>query len=377
MSLTICISANTFYYPKGGGHMWVYLNWALGFKAAGCKVIWLEEIDTEYGLEHTERHLASLKNHLQAYGLDNCVSLWCVKGIPFSADKNFYWMDLETAAEQADLLINQHYGIPQSILSKFKRTALLDIDPGLTQMWASKNYLTIATHDVYFTIGETVAAPDAKFPDAGIHWHYTPPCVSLDYWPLMPTVSGTPLTTVSHWSMDEWEYDNGEIYSNDKRMGFLPYFSLPKYSSLPLELAILFGDGEEGERRLLQKSGWRVKDSHSVAATPQDYQKYIQQSAGEFSCVKPSCVRLQNAWISDRTLCYLASGKPAIVEHTGPSKFLPDNAGLFRFKNFEEAITCIEEVKENYDKHCKLARALAEEYFDAKKVTKNLLERAL
>jgi hypothetical protein len=120
-----------------------------------------------------------------------------------------------------------------------------------------------------------------------------------------------------------------------------------------------------------------VQDAWAVAATPWDYQRYIQSSFGEFSCVKPSCVRLQNAWISDRSLCYLASGKPAIVEHTGPSSFLPDDAGLLRFHDLPEAIGCVEAVQADYGKHCQLARALAEEYFDAKRVVKSVLERAL
>jgi glycosyltransferase involved in cell wall biosynthesis len=114
-----------------------------------------------------------------------------------------------------------------------------------------------------------------------------------------------------------------------------------------------------------------------VASTLQQYQAYIQASRGEFSAVKPSCVRLQNAWISDRTLCYLASGKPAVVQHTGPSSLLPDSQGLFRFRTVEEAARALREVEENYDDNCKHARELVEEHFDAKKVAAKLLEIGL
>jgi hypothetical protein len=93
--------------------------------------------------------------------------------------------------------------------------------------------------------------------------------------------------------------------------------------------------------------------------------------------VKPSCVRLQNAWISDRTLCYLASGKPAVVQHTGPSRFLPDAAGLFRFRNLDEAVRDLDIVAADYDQQCRLARALAEEHFDARKVVQRVLERSI
>ncbi len=120
-----------------------------------------------------------------------------------------------------------------------------------------------------------------------------------------------------------------------------------------------------------------MRHSHDVSSTPWEYQDYIQYSLGEFSCVKPSCIRLQNAWVSDRTLCYLASGKPAVVEHTGPSRFLPDAAGLFRFRDVGEAVRCLETAAADYEGQCRLARALAEEYFDAPKVVGSVLERAL
>jgi hypothetical protein len=157
----------------------------------------------------------------------------------------------------------------------------------------------------------------------------------------------------------------------------MPFIDLPRRTSQTLELALPLRQEDEGDRDTLLRHGWRVQDAWAVAATPWDYQRYIQSSLGEFSCVKPSCVRLQNAWISDRSLCYLASGKPAIVEHTGPSSFLPDDAGLFRFRDLPEAIECVEAVQADYGTHCLLARALAEEYFDAKRVVKSVLERAL
>ena len=91
----------------------------------------------------------------------------------------------------------------------------------------------------------------------------------------------------------------------------------------------------------------------------------------------PSCVRLQNAWVSDRTLCYLASGKPVIVQRTGPSAILPDGAGIFRFHTIDEAARHLETAASDYDRQCRLARALAEEHFDGAKVVTRLLEQGL
>jgi hypothetical protein len=203
--------------------------------------------------------------------------------------------------------------------------------------------------------------------------------VALDWWSPHPAAEDAPFTTVVHWFASSWMTD--EANPDDKRSGFLPYLDLPGRTAQPLELAINLGAEDDerviAEREMLTTRGWRLREANTVASTPWDYQRYIQESRAEFSCAKPPCLRLQNAWISDRTLCYLASGKPAVVQHTGPSRFLPDAAGLFRFGTVEEAVRGIEAVAADYERQSRLARALAEEHFDAKMVVSRLLERAL
>jgi hypothetical protein len=184
-----------------------------------------------------------------------------------------------------------------------------------------------------------------------------------------------PYTTITSWWRG-WVKSEGQSYSNAKRDGFLPFLDLPRQTTYPLELAIS-GAAGDGDRSMLEERGWRICDAFDVASAPGDYQRYIQNSRGEFGCVKPSCVRLQNAWVSDRTLCYLASGKPAVIQHTGPSRFLPDSTGIFRFRTLEEAVHCLEAIESDYERQCRLARELAEEYFDAQKVVKNVIEQAL
>ena len=125
---------------------------------------------------------------------------------------------------------------------------------------------------------------------------------------------------------------------------------------------------------MLERAGWRVIHSYAVSATPAGYQRYIQTSRGEFSCAKPSTRELPVGWVSDRTLCYLASGKPAVVQHTGPSRLLPDAAGLFRFRTVDEAAESLAAVAADYPNQCLLARSLAEEHFDAREVARGVLE---
>jgi hypothetical protein len=355
----------------------VYLNWALGLRSLGYEVVWLEGVDRRSRVEKVQANVAILKQQLEPYDLADQVALcsWTKQPLPSSLLNGCH--DLEAAAE-ADLLLNMAYVAREHVVRRFRLSALVDIDPGLLQVWLSTRVIKVARHDLYFSTGETVGQPGARFPDGGLAWHTTQPCVALDWWPACASDPDSPFTTVSNWyTADEWMEDEQGVYPNDKRDGFLPYLDLPRRTAYPLELALSLSPDENDERLALTRLGWRVVDSAEVASTPWGYQRYIQKSRGEFSCVKPSCVRLQNAWISDRTVCYLASGKPAVIEHTGPSRILPDAAGLFRFRSPDEAVCALDAVASDYERQCRLARQLAEEYFDARKVVGQVLERAL
>jgi hypothetical protein len=375
MSATVWLLARTLDHPTAGGHLWVYLNWALGLRDLGCQVVWLELADAASPHERVREHLHTLKCRLAPYGLADAVALCSRAGTALSPGITADCVPYD-AAEQADLLVDIAYG-PAALVAKFRRTTLLDIDPGLCQIWVNRGQMELPPHDVYFTIGETVGQPGARFPDCGLDWCYTPPCVAVDWWPVAASPPDAPFTTVSNWIMhDYWVDDEDGGYPNDKRSGFLPFLDLPGRTARPLELALSLGAADE-ERADLERRGWRVVEAHDHVSSPAAYQRYIARSLGEFSCAKPSCVRLQNAWVSDRTLCYLASGKPAVVQHTGPSRILPDAEGLFRFSTPDEAAAQLERVAADYERQCRLARALAEERFDARTVAAALLERSL
>ncbi|MGH3518753.1 MAG: hypothetical protein ACRDQ7_15310 [Haloechinothrix sp.] len=374
MSLRVCLAANTVYYPGGGGHRWVYLNWALGLRALGCEVVWLEEAEPDRPATDLYRGLAALKQQLEPYGLASSVAVCSAAGLPPTD-----CLELDAAAE-ADLLVNLRYGLPQAVVERFRRSVLVDIDPGLLQLWMAGGQVHVPRHDVYVTTSEAVAFRTSdRIPDAGISWQHAPPCVALDWWPVCAAPDDAPFTTVSHWgTTEEWVADADGFYRNDKQVGFEPFLDLPRRVTRPLELALCLSEWQECNDGVeLRAHGWRVRHASTVASTPWDYQHYIQRSFGEFSCVKPSCVRLRNAWVSDRTLCYLASGKPAVVQHTGPSRLLPGGGGLLRFGNVDEAARAIRDVTDDYDKHCRLARELAQEVFDARTVAGRLLEVAL
>ena len=365
MTVTVCLAANTLYFPAGGGHLWAYLNWALGLETLGCRVIWLETVNPSAPPTETLSHAACLQHRL-----DRLLTADLALDTP---TQGYLGVD---DAKEADLLLTLNYRIRPGIVRDFRRSALVDIDPGLTQIWMSEGQIDVARHDVYFTIGETVGTPHATFPDCGLEWHYTPPPISLPAWPEVVVDAAAPYTTVSSW-WGQWVLFRNEAYPNDKRSGFREFLDLPARTDRRLELALALGEGVQDESRSLEQLGWTVRDALEVARTPESYRAYIQGSRGEFSCAKPSCTRLANAWISDRTLCYLASGKPAIVQHTGRSRFLPDSEGLFRFRTVHDAARALDAAECDYAHHARAARALAEEYFDARTVLARVLERAL
>ena len=113
---------------------------------------------------------------------------------------------------------------------------------------------------------------------------------------------------------------------------------------------------------MIESHGFKVHDAHKIVATPVDYRSFIQNSAGEFSCAKASYVKRKTAWISDRTLCYLACGRPCVVQNTGPSRLLPTHSGLHRFSDLSGAVKAINTVIENYEREALAARSIAEEF---------------
>lgn len=354
----VCLYGNALRDPEGGGHVWVYLNWALGLRELGCSVVWLESARPADSTETLRVRVGRLRRALEPYGLGDSLAIYGAEAVGC--------LDLEAASE-ADLLLNLGYARPE-LVERFPRSVFVDLDPGLSRMWIESGKLALGRHALYCTIGEP---PDRT-------WTRVLPCVALECWEPAPADPGAAFTTVSQWWADQWAWDDGGLYRNDKRTGFLPFLDLPALTAQPLELALrlAWDDVDGDEPAELRRRGWRVRDALSVAGTPWSYRRYIRASLGEFSCAKPSCMRMQNGWISDRTACYLASGKPAVVQQTGPIPF-EEGEGLVRFRDLNEAARALDEVAADYDRHSAAARRLAEEHFAAPAVLRPLLERAL
>jgi hypothetical protein len=387
---TVVVSAyNVANTPQFGGHFWVYLQYVHALRRLGCEVFWLERLRSDDRGRDMSAVVRTFFQRMERYGLGGKAILYETTGSDGGDPaRHFIGMSsatAETVFRRADLLLNFHYAIDPGLLSRFRRTALIDIDPGLLQFWISQGQLRVAPHDLYLTIGETVGTPAARFSDAGLPWLRIRPPVCLDLWPYAYSSGSRCFTTVSSWLGGEYVVEGTGaarrvLYENDKRVSFLRFVELPARTSCELELALCFKGRPDApdvaDRELLRRKRWRVRDALEVAHTPERYRAYIQASRGEFSCAKPSYVEFQTAWVSDRTLCYLASGKPAVAQDTGPSAFLPTGEGLFRFSSLEEAAEALAAIDADYERHCRAARAIAEAFFDARAVLEGILNLA-
>src|SRR5215217_4250534 len=146
MATKVCLFANTLGYPDGGGHRWVYLNWALGLRSLGCQVIWLEGISRKWAQKRVERSINALTTQLRHYRLDDQIA-FLNKPDSFEVSTQQF-LGLDEAAE-ADLLLSFQYGVRAEIVESFRRSALIDIDPGLLQVWMDEKLISVAKYDAY------------------------------------------------------------------------------------------------------------------------------------------------------------------------------------------------------------------------------------
>jgi hypothetical protein len=371
----VCLSAaQTLSYPQGG-HLWVFLNWALGFRSLGCDVTWLDVVPTSMPVAELAQRLAYLRSLLSPFGITSIA-------VDYISDEDctsaLHAAQLPTIEQYGpfELLFDMRYNLPHRLLKHARRSALLDIDPGHLHFALQSGGYPQPRHDLFFTIGEKVGR-DVFSSGTGRTWIYTSPCVFLPEWPVSTTPPGAPWTTVAHWWADSWMPDpeTGELFSDGKRDGFEAFMDLPIKVPARFELALCVGDAAEVAR--IEHHGFKVIDSHKIATTPLQYRAFIQSSAGEFSAAKPSCVRYRTAWISDRTICYLASGKPCVVEDTGPSDVLPSGKGLHRVRDAEAAAAALIRIAEHYDDEARAAREIVKSTFDATQICSRILARAV
>ena len=257
------------------------------------------------------------------------------------------WADVLNRAEAADLLVNisGHLDI-DSLMSRLRRKAYVDLDPGFTQFWQAAGVpgARLEGHDVYFTVGENIGTEASTVPAAGIDWQPVRPPVVLDQWPVD---RGARPRALHHHRHLAQRLRNGRVRGTQlglKVHEFRKMLELPQRAPGTFEIALDIHPGDSGDLEELEGHGWQIVDPRQVARDPDAFRGYVQGSGAEFSVAQGVYVDTSSGWFSDRTAGYLASGKPALVQDTGLAGNYAVGEGLVSFRTLEEAIAGAERI---------------------------------
>ena len=354
-----------------GGHVWALLQWVLGFQKLGWSVVFLDRLDPAPGLRDSaevERFVSTM----ESFGLSHAFSLDVGPGEqPVGLSRAAV---IEKVAD-ADLLLNvMGYLEDPELLARARRRVFVDIDPGFGQMWRALGLCDVFRgHDAFVTVGTRVGRDDCRVPTCGLTWIPTLPPVVIDRWPASAE-PGTRFTSVGSWR-GPW----GPVEYDGRRYGlrvheFRRFAAMPRESGLDFEIALDIDPEDNADVLRLADGGWRVSDPRSVSATPQDYRGYVQGSFAEFEIAKEMYVQARTGWVSDRTACYLASGRPAIVQGTGLDSSIDTGVGLLTFSTPHEAMSAARSVHGDWHRHSRAARAIAEAHFDSDRVLSKVVD---
>jgi hypothetical protein len=371
-------------YPFGGV-IWDYLQYLLGFRSLGHQVLYLEDsgawpYDPVAGTITDDCSFALQSLHKIFTDFDLAES-WVYRN---GADGRFHGAGENVAREwlrHGDLLVNvSSAGWLRDYDLRVGHRMFIDGDPmfcqiglldGSNPLYAGR----LRDHDSHFTFGLSVGQPDCPVPVDGITWRPTVQPVAIDQWPVTTVSADAPWTTVMNWASYKPKVWEGRTYGQ-KNLEFNRFRDLPSKTSIPLRLAM--GLGVDGLRpaQELRKIGWDLVEPQEVVPDHRAYRSFLTNSRGEWSIAKHGYVEGKTGWFSCRTACYLAAGRPAVVQETGWSRHLPSDRGVLPFTTLDEAAEGLGKVTRNYSEHSKAAREIALEFFDAKKVCQELLRQA-
>ena len=340
-----------------GGNAWTRISLVRGLARLGFDVVFLEQLPGA-----TAEQTRYFDDVCRAFDIEG------------------YLLDGNAPAQSgAELLVNIGGHLTDRSLRDAARVRVfLDDDPGYTQLWHAQGLLAdkLPCHDFHFTFGANIGRSDCPIPTDGIAWRPTRPAVVLDDWPFSDDGDPNRFTTVASWRGAYGRVEqNGHLFGQ-KAHEFRKLASLPRQSTQRFEIALEIAPEDAGDLELLRSGGWSIVDP-SVASDPEGFRSYVQGSGAEFSVAQGVYVETRSGWFSDRSVRYLASGKPVLVQDTGLAERLPTGEGLLVFRTAEEALSRAEAISEDYERHARGARAIAEEYFDSDRVLGELCEQVL
>jgi hypothetical protein len=364
--------------PYHGGATWAVLQYLLGFARLGHEVLFVEERDESAfqpeGVPPADSDSASyFRSVAAAFGLEQSTALLLAGteqtiGVPYSRLREF--------AKQADLLVNIS-GIltAEELIADIPVRVYLDLDPAFNQLWQATGIdMRFDGHTHFVTVGQAIGTPLSPVPTCSRSWIPTVPPVVMANWPRATQITTDAFTTVGNWrGYGSIEYDG--VHYGQKAHSLREFMSLPTRTSASFRLALAIHPDETKDIRALSENGWVLLDPGRVAGTPARYREFIAGSRGEFGIAKSGYVVSRCGWFSDRSVCFLASGRPVVAQETGFSRFIPTGEGLFAFETEDQVLAAIEELRRDYSRHARAARSLAEEHFDSDKVLEAFLQK--
>ena len=359
-------------YPFGGV-TWCSLMYLLGLRALGHEVFYIEDTgecvydpvqntratDPGYGTSY-------IRHALEPFGLGDRWTFVNYDGSYHGRSAD----DVRRYCTGADLFINLSGGawFWREEYARIPHKVFVDSDPAFTQLAIAKAepwYVDFFSRfDRLFTFGANIGTAACAVPTGAFTWHKTWQPVTLDDWKT-DTAPRDAYTTVMTWQIESFADVGG-----NKDQEFVKFIDLPSRTAQAFELAV------NGPQALLREHGWRTVDAMGMSRTPWDYRSFIQRSKAEFGIAKHTYVATRSGWFSDRTECYLAAGRPALVQDTGWTAHVPSGDGLLAFSTPDEALAAIDRVNGQYARHARAAREVAREHFDAARVLPAFLEVA-
>jgi hypothetical protein len=364
-----------------GGNACAVLNWVRGLRKLGVETCFVEQIAPERCTDGQGRavpfeqsaNVAYFEHVMRTAGLTRSSALIYDKGPQTSG---LSYRELLDVAEAADLLLNitGHLTL-EPLMRRLRKKAYLDLDPGYTQFWHASGTTDarLHGHDFHFTIGENIGTPACTIPTGDIRWRHTrPPIVLADAAVESPWTGR--FTTIASWRGAYGPARHGSTTFGLKVHEFRKFIELPQRSSATFEVALDIHPADHRDLDALRGHGWRVVDPRRLVPDPDSFDDYVRGSDAECSAAQGVYVATNSGWFSDRTVRYLAAGKPALVQDTGFARTLPVGEGLLAFRTLDEAVEGVRQIERDPQRHRQAARAVAAECFDSDKVLGRLLD---
>jgi len=374
--LSIFVAGMVAGQPGHGGASWAVLQYVLGLRALGHEVTLVDPVTiaAEQGGAAFAASPAAAYFHrlVEDFGLHDAAALLrcgttATLGLPHAA--------LVARAQRADMLLNISGMLREpAIVEPIPRRVFLDLDPAFNQMWQAQGIdMGFDRHTHFVTIASNIGTPGCTVPTCGRDWITTPQPILLDHWPVADQIIHDGMTTVANWrSYGSVTHDG--VFHGQKAHAWRELIPLPTRTRERCLPALAIHPGDDRDLAALRAAGWHLLDPAVCCGTPADYRRFVQGSKAELAIAKQGYVLSQCGWFSDRSICYLASGRPVIAHDTGFDHHLPTGAGLFAFATIDDIAAAVDVINADYPHHCRAAREIAAAHFDARSVLPRLLE---